>query len=112
MGVGFGGWERKTAEAPAGGGGFGSACLSDQRVRSGDGVDRVGHARRVLADRVDGSLDETTGGLGGDTEILADLTVRTLAAITEAETTIVLPSSRLAIRQPDGCIDVLKQGEA
>ncbi len=32
------------------------------------------------------------------------------AAITEDETTIVLPSSRHAIRQPDGCIDVV--GEA
>ncbi len=29
------------------------------------------------------------------------------AAITEDETTIVLPSSRRAIRQPDGCIDVV-----
>ncbi|MDJ0777415.1 MAG: hydantoinase/oxoprolinase family protein [Gammaproteobacteria bacterium] len=29
------------------------------------------------------------------------------AAITEDETTIVLPSSRHAIRQPDGCIDVV-----
>lgn len=29
------------------------------------------------------------------------------AAITEDETTIILPSSRRAIRQPDGCIDVL-----
>ena len=29
------------------------------------------------------------------------------AAITEDETTIVLPASRHAIRQPDGCIDVV-----
>lgn len=29
------------------------------------------------------------------------------AAITEAETTIIVPASRDAIRQPDGCIDVL-----
>ncbi|SFR41759.1 hydantoinase/oxoprolinase family protein [Litoreibacter janthinus] len=28
------------------------------------------------------------------------------AAITEAETTIIIPASRTAIRQPDGCIDV------
>jgi N-methylhydantoinase A len=36
------------------------------------------------------------------------------AAITEDETTIVLPSSRLAISQPDGCIDILQRsaGEA
>ncbi|MCP4334350.1 MAG: hydantoinase/oxoprolinase family protein [Gammaproteobacteria bacterium] len=31
------------------------------------------------------------------------------AAITEDETTIVLPSSRLAISQPDGCIDILQR---
>ncbi len=32
------------------------------------------------------------------------------AAITEAETTIIVPASRMAIRQPDGCIDVVKKG--
>lgn len=31
------------------------------------------------------------------------------AAITEDETTIILPSSRQAIRQADGCIDVIRQ---
>ena len=31
------------------------------------------------------------------------------AAITEDETTIVLPSSRQAVRQADGCIDVVQQ---
>ncbi|MCP4764925.1 MAG: hydantoinase/oxoprolinase family protein [Gammaproteobacteria bacterium] len=31
------------------------------------------------------------------------------AAITEDETTIVLPSSRMAIGQPDGCIDILQR---
>jgi N-methylhydantoinase A len=31
------------------------------------------------------------------------------AAITEDETTIILPSSRQAIRQADGCIDVVRQ---
>ncbi|MEM7564106.1 MAG: hydantoinase/oxoprolinase family protein, partial [Pseudomonadota bacterium] len=33
------------------------------------------------------------------------------AAITEDETTIILPSSRQAIRQNDGCIDVIQQGQ-
>jgi len=28
------------------------------------------------------------------------------AIITEDETTIIIPTSRTAIRQPDGCIDV------
>jgi N-methylhydantoinase A len=32
------------------------------------------------------------------------------AAITEDETTIVVPSSRDAIRQPDGCIDIVGKG--
>ncbi|MCP5090916.1 MAG: hydantoinase/oxoprolinase family protein, partial [Gammaproteobacteria bacterium] len=31
------------------------------------------------------------------------------AAITEDETTIILPSSRQAVRQSDGCIDVVQQ---
>jgi N-methylhydantoinase A len=31
------------------------------------------------------------------------------AAITEDETTIIVPSSRLAIRQSDGCIDVVQR---
>jgi len=34
-------------------------------------------------------------------------TVAGPAAITEDETTIIVPSSRRAIRQPDGCIDML-----
>lgn len=32
------------------------------------------------------------------------------AAVTEAETTIIVPASRDAIRQPDGCIDVVAKG--
>ncbi|WP_300012905.1 hydantoinase/oxoprolinase family protein [uncultured Roseobacter sp.] len=32
------------------------------------------------------------------------------AAITEDETTIIVPESRRAIRQPDGCIDVIRKG--
>ena len=31
------------------------------------------------------------------------------SAITEDETTIVLPSSRRAVSQPDGCIDIVRQ---
>ncbi len=40
----------------------------------------------------------------------AGQTVPGPAAITEDETTIILPSSRRAIRQPDGCIDILVKG--
>ena len=32
------------------------------------------------------------------------------AAITEDETTIILPASRTAICQPDGCIDITVKG--
>jgi N-methylhydantoinase A len=32
------------------------------------------------------------------------------AAVTEAETTIIVPASRVAICQPDGCIDVVSKG--
>ena len=37
-------------------------------------------------------------------------TVQGPAAITEDETTIILPASRMAIRQPDGCIDITRKG--
>lgn len=37
-------------------------------------------------------------------------TVQGPAAITEDETTIIVPASRTAIRQPDGCIDLRKKG--
>ncbi|MCP4469402.1 MAG: hydantoinase/oxoprolinase family protein [Gammaproteobacteria bacterium] len=42
-------------------------------------------------------------------ELDAGRSVTGPAAITEDETTIVLPSSRLAISQPDGCIDILQR---
>jgi N-methylhydantoinase A len=38
-------------------------------------------------------------------------TVAGPAAITEDETTIIVPSSRRAIRQPDGCIDMLSTNQ-
>jgi N-methylhydantoinase A len=41
--------------------------------------------------------------------LLAGNTIPGPAAITEDETTIVLPSSRRAVRQPDGCIDIVQQ---
>ena len=37
-------------------------------------------------------------------------TIEGPALITERETTIVLPTSRRAIQQPDGCIDIQKKG--
>jgi N-methylhydantoinase A len=32
------------------------------------------------------------------------------AVIVETETTIIVPSSRVAVRQPDGCIDIRVKG--
>ena len=32
------------------------------------------------------------------------------AAVVEEETTIIVPTSRSAIRQPDGCIDIMVKG--
>jgi len=46
------------------------------------------------------------------TAMLTSQTVEGPAAVVEDETTIILPSSRRAIRQNDGCIDVLKKCEA
>ncbi len=42
-------------------------------------------------------------------EMLEGQSVSGPAVITEDETTIIVPASRYAIRQPDGCIDVLPQ---
>jgi N-methylhydantoinase A len=44
------------------------------------------------------------------TEMATGHTVQGPAAITEDETTIIIPSSRKAIRQPDGCIDITVKG--
>jgi N-methylhydantoinase A len=43
--------------------------------------------------------------------LVAGHTIPGPAAITEDETTIVLPSSRRAVSQPDGCIDIVQQAE-
>ena len=37
-------------------------------------------------------------------------TVSGPSVITEDETTIIVPSSRIAVRQPDGCIDLRVKG--
>ncbi|PHQ78944.1 MAG: hypothetical protein COB65_13265, partial [Thalassobium sp.] len=44
-------------------------------------------------------------------DLTAGQTVQGPAAIIEDETTIIVPVSRHAIRQPDGCIDI-KEGRA
>ncbi|ASJ70547.1 hydantoinase/oxoprolinase family protein [Granulosicoccus antarcticus] len=45
-------------------------------------------------------------------EMLEGQTVSGPAVITEDETTIIVPASRMAIRQPDGCIDVMPQADS
>ena len=55
----------------------------------------------------DPALGEMVDGVVVRREAMATgQTVAGPAAITEDETTIILPSSRRAVRQPDGCIDV------
>ncbi|MFK8083038.1 MAG: hydantoinase/oxoprolinase family protein [Granulosicoccus sp.] len=59
---------------------------------------RLGHSvSSAIVNRIDMSTGDTVKGP---------------AVITEDETTIILPSSRWAIRQPDGCIDVIVGSDA
>jgi len=62
----------------------------------------------------DPAVGETIPAGQFDRDALSEgATVSGPAAITEAETTIIVPSSRIAVRQPDGCIDVLlRESEA
>jgi len=66
-----------------------SAAIADSRKMFDPALSEVVNAEVVLR-------DEMTSGQS----------VTGPAAITEDETTIILPSSRSATRQPDGCIDV------
>ncbi|WP_281827373.1 hydantoinase/oxoprolinase family protein [Jannaschia rubra] len=56
----------------------------------------------ALARRVDATVIARAGLTDGDT-------VEGPAAITEDETTIIVPSSRCALRQSDGCIDITRK---
>jgi len=60
--------------------------------------------RRDMFDPAIGQTVDAAVVLRG--EMIAGHTVNGPAAITEDETTIILPSSMEAIRQPDGCIDI------
>ncbi|KIN70241.1 N-methylhydantoinase (ATP-hydrolyzing) A 1 [Sulfitobacter noctilucicola] len=46
------------------------------------------------------------------TTLTAGETIKGPAAITEDETTIIIPASRSAMRQPDGCIDITAGGRS
>jgi len=63
---------------------------------------------RAIFDPALAAVAEAAVVLRGD--MRTGQTVAGPAAITEDETTIILPSSRCAIRQPDGCIDILVKG--
>lgn len=58
-----------------------------------------------IAQRVDAAIVNRSDMATGDI-------VQGPAVITEDETTIILPSSRRAIRQPDGCIDVMVRSDS
>ncbi|MFK7993108.1 MAG: hydantoinase/oxoprolinase family protein [Granulosicoccus sp.] len=67
-------------------------------------------ARRAVFDpKLEQSVD---AAIVNRCDMSAGHTVQGPAVITEDETTIILPSSRKAIRQPDGCIDVIVRGES
>ena len=81
-------------------------------------VERVTPAQTVSAaptDSMRAIFDPALAQLVDSAVVLRDAvkagqTVNGPAAITEDETTIILPSSRTAIRQPDGCIDIVIKG--
>ncbi len=77
-----------------------------QRVasESGSSEARV-HGQRTMFDPAQSR--EVDAAIVLRNEMATGQTVQGPAAITEDETTIILPSSRRAVRQPDGCIDVL-----
>ena len=64
---------------------------------------------RDIFDPASGSVKKAA--LVNRTDLLAGDGVVGPAAITEEETTIILPASRRAIRQQDGCIDVVLRSE-
>lgn len=66
------------------------------------------HATRRLFDPA--LSDFTQAGVILRDAMRTGATVQGPAAITEDETTIIVPSSRTATRQPDGCIDLRKKG--
>tara|TARA_R110002124_G_scaffold247104_1_gene412232 strand:+ start:869 stop:2977 length:2109 start_codon:yes stop_codon:yes gene_type:complete len=78
-------------------------------------VARVTVTNAKVAAKARGSRDVFDAAAGRFTKAnvveRADLTdghfVQGPAAMTEDETTIIIPSSRFAIRQPDGCIDIV-----
>ncbi|MCY0093708.1 hydantoinase/oxoprolinase family protein [Hoeflea ulvae] len=76
-------------------------------ITSGTMAARLGTTRQVF--------DAATGGFASAhvverSGLEADHRVPGPAVMTEDETTIIIPASRDAIRQPDGCIDIVVKG--
>ncbi len=67
-----------------------------------------GQSNREIFDPALG--EAITSNIISRSEMTAGSTVIGPAAICEDETTIILPSSRYAVAQADGCIDVIRQG--
>ena len=66
------------------------------------------HSRRKLFDPALAAFTEATVILRDAMAVGA--TVSGPSIITEDETTIIVPTSRIAVRQPDGCIDLRAKG--
>ena len=79
------------------------------RVEESDGThDAATSANRKLFDPAIADFVDANVVLRDDMVIGA--TASGPAIITEDETTIIVPSSRTAVRQPDGCIDLRVKG--
>ena len=77
-------------------------------VEVGGGASAASDAKRPVFDPASGAFADAAevardGMNAGDT-------VAGPAAVVEAETTVIVPASRQAIRQPDGCIDIKVKG--
>jgi N-methylhydantoinase A len=82
-----------------------------QRIKETKGTALVEtHRRRALFDPAAGKYLDA--GLVDRSDLSTGAHVQGPAAIVEEETTIIVPASRDAICQPDGCIDLILKGTA
>ena len=77
-------------------------------VEVGGGASAASDAKRPVFDPASGAFADAAE-VARDSMGTGD-TVAGPAAVVEAETTIIVPASRQAIRQPDGCIDIKVKG--
>ncbi|MFX0546712.1 hydantoinase/oxoprolinase family protein [Roseovarius sp. S1116L3] len=81
--------------------------VAEVEAVSGSGTAQPG-GTRALFDAATGAFVEA--GLIARSTMQTGQRASGPAAVTEAETTIIVPASRDAIRQPDGCIDIVIKG--